>query len=250
METLTQPETVVATLQGPHGMLGFRLFKNDSCFQIAHEIFAGRTYPHVPFVQDVKTVVDIGANIGAASFFFATICPDATVYALEPGSRPYSLLKENVAGLPNVRVFPFGLSSSAQKASLYAGRHDCVESSICPTGRTTSDCEPVELRAAAQFVGEQGLESIDILKLDTEGCEVPVLQSLKKYLPAIKILYVEYHSERDRRLIDAMLTESHTLWRAQVALVYRGEFCYLRRDLIPGADETHTCEILLPLEER
>ena len=66
-----------ATLQGPHGAIPFWLFKNDVCFQIANDIFAGITYPIVPFVEGVKTIVDIGANVGAASIYFATAYPDA-----------------------------------------------------------------------------------------------------------------------------------------------------------------------------
>jgi hypothetical protein len=57
---------------------------------------------------------------------------------------------------------------------------------------------------------------------------------------------VEYHSDRDRRLIDELMAETHILWRAHAPLAYRGEFCYLNRRLIPS--ETYTSEILLPLD--
>jgi len=64
----------------------------------------------------------------------------------------------------------------------------------------------------------------------------------------MKLIYLEYHSDRDRRLIDALLADTHVLWRGHCGLVHRGEFCYLRRDLLPPESETHTCEILLPLD--
>ena len=68
----------------------------------------------------------------------------------------------------------------------------------------------------------------------------------KSYLPEVKVLYVEYHSERDRRMIDEMLAETHVLWRGQVKFAYRGEFCYLKRELVPGrkGDFTTCCEKL------
>jgi FkbM family methyltransferase len=246
--TLSHPEIAEATLQGPNGKLGFRLFNNEVCFKIAHDIFAGTTYTHVHFVEDVQTILDIGANIGAAAFFFATLYPKATLYALEPATQPFALLERNVASLPNVRTFPFGLYSTSKTVSLFGGRNDSVESSVFPTARTTSECEEVRLQSASQFLEEQGITKVDILKIDTEGCEVSILRSLEKYLPEVKVLYVEYHSDRDRRLIDAMLAETHVLWRGQVSLVHRGEFCYLKRELLPPESETHTCEILLPLE--
>ena len=78
------------------------------------------------------------------------------------------------------------------------------------------------------------------MKIDTEGCEVPILRSLEKFLPEVKVLYVEYHSERDRRLIDGILAETHVLWRGHVNLAYRGEFCYLNAHWCPTKPETHT----------
>ena len=87
---------------------------------------------------------------------------------------------------------------------------------------------------------------MDILKLDTEGCEVPILRSLQKHLSDMKLIYADYHSDRERRLIDGLLAETHVLWRGHVPLAYRGEFCYLNRKLIP--DETYSSEILLPLD--
>jgi FkbM family methyltransferase len=247
-ELLNLPDVAQATLQGPHGTLPFYLFKTDACFQVANDIFAGVTYPIVPLVSGVKTVVDIGANVGAACVYLAMAYPDAQVYALEPGSSPLSLLRQNVASLRNVKVFPFGLHSSEKTVTLFHGKKDSVESSLSASLRTGSDCEQIRLLGASQFLSEHGIQTIDVLKIDTEGCEVPILRSLRDCLPRVKVLYVEYHSERDRRLIDGILAETHVLWRGHVNLAYRGEFCYLQRELVPGETETHTCEILMNLE--
>ncbi len=248
METALAPEIVDGVFKHPAGELTFRLFNNEVCIRISQEILAGRTYPEVSFLRGIHTILDVGANIGAASMWFGTTYPHSTIYALEPGNQQFSLLQQNVKTLPNVRLFPFGLFSGNKIAPLYSGRNDSVESSVVPTGRTSSDCETIQLRSAAEFLSEEGIEQIDILKLDTEGCEVPILRSLTKYISAIKLVYVEYHSERDRRLIDQIFADTHVLWRAHTALAYRGEFCYLRRDLLPPAKAIHSCEILLPLE--
>jgi FkbM family methyltransferase len=246
--TQLQPETVEGVFKHPGGELHFRLFNNPVCIRISEEILDGKTYPEVPFVKGVKTIVDVGANIGAACVWLAATYSAATVYAFEPGSRAFALLQENTATLANVRTFPFGLFSSEKTVSLYPGRNDSVESSVLPTGRTGEEGESIQLRSAPATLADQGIGEIDILKLDTEGCEVPILRSLVDYLPSAKLIYVEYHSERDRRLIDEIMSKTHVLWRAQVPLVFRGEFCYLRRDLLPPEKETHTCEILLPLD--
>lgn len=247
-QTLYRREVAQATIEGPLGPLPFRLFKTDVCFQVANDIFAGITYPTIPFVSGVKTIVDIGANIGAASFYFAMAYPDAQVFAFEPGSAPLSLLQQNLEPLRNVAVFPFGLYSREQTLSLFQGKTDSVESSLCPSPRTGSESEEIRLACAPDILAEQGIRQIDVLKIDTEGCEVPILRALNRYLPEVKVLYVEYHSERDRRMIDETLAETHVLWRGHITFAYRGEFCYLKRELVPGEGETHTCEILMDWE--
>jgi FkbM family methyltransferase len=247
-EETNRPDVAEASLQGPDGMIPFQLFKTDVCFQVANDIFAGITYPNVPFVSGVKTILDIGANVGAASVYLSISYPDARVYALEPGSDALSLLRNNVALLRNVTVFPFGLYSRDTTLSLFHGKNDSVESSVHASTRTEHESEQVQLVDASRFLFEQGIEQVDVMKIDTEGCEVPILESLSKWLPHVKVLYLEYHSERDRRMIDEILAETHILWRGQIKFAYRGEFCYLRRDLVPDESEIHTCEILLNLE--
>jgi FkbM family methyltransferase len=247
-QLLNRPEVAQAELQGPHGKVPFHLFKTSACFQVANDIFAGVTYPHVPFVSDVKTVVDVGANVGAASVYFAIAYPEACVYAFEPDSSPFSLLQRNVETLPEITVFPFGLYSSEKTLTLFHGKSDSVESSVCPSVRTGDESESIRLADAFRFLSERGVTQIDVLKIDTEGCEVPILRSLKPYLSQVKVLYLEYHSERDRRMIDELLAETHVLWRGHINFAYRGEFCYLKRDLVPDENETHTCEILLDLK--
>lgn len=247
-ETTHPREVAQATLQGPRGALPFNLFKTDVSFQVANSIFAGTTYPTITFVTSVKTVVDIGANVGAASVYFAIAYPDARVYAFEPGSAAFSLLQGNVEPFRNVTAFPFGLFSREQTVPLFQGKNDSVESSLYSSLRTSSEGEQIRLVCAPDFFAEHGMAQIDVLKVDTEGCEVPILRSLHLYLPEVKVLYVEYHSERDRRMIDEILAPTHVLWRGHVSFAYRGEFCYLKRELVPGESETHTCEILADQE--
>lgn len=247
-DEINRPDVAEAMLQGPHGTLAFRLFKTDVCFQIANDIFAGTTYPNVPFVSGVKTILDIGANVGAASVYLGMSYPEARVYAFEPGSDALSLLRGNVEQLGNVSVFPFGLFDHDKTLPLFHGKNDSVESSLCASTRTVAEAERIRLRCASQFLSEHGIASVDILKIDTEGCEVPILRSLSAYLPEVKVLYVEYHSERDRRMIDEMLAETHVLWSGHVTFAYRGEFCYLKRELVPDEDQIHTCEIFLDLD--
>ena len=56
-----------------------------------------------------------------------------------------------------------------------------------------------EVRAALK---ELGLEPIDVLRVATGGEEVEVLTSLQEQLEDIKVIYMEFTSEQDRKQID------------------------------------------------
>ena len=71
-----------------------------------------------------------------------------------------------------------------------------------------------------------------MLKVDTEGCEVPIFASLLERLGGVKVIYLEYHSEADRRELDAMLSPTHQLFFGRL-VGDSGELLYLAHHLVP-----------------
>jgi FkbM family methyltransferase len=197
-------------------------------------ILEGRTYPFLPFVDDVRIVFDVGANCGAASVHFARHHPAATVHAFEPGREARSYLERNVAALPNVRVHPFGLYSIDRQARLYAGDDDPGKASVIRRDVNLDENEPVELRAGGAWAAGQAIDCVDILKVDVEGCEVEVLEGLADLLPRVKVLFVEYDSRHARRALGRLLDATHELYVANMFLD-QGECTYLRAD-VAGLD--------------
>jgi FkbM family methyltransferase len=193
-------------------------------------ILEGETYPYLPFVEDVQVVFDVGANCGAASVHFGRHYPDAVVHAFEPGREARSYLERNVAGLPSVVVHPIGLHSVDRTALLYKGDGDLGMASVIRRTVNLDESEPVELRAAGGWAAEQGIDRIDVLKVDVEGCEIEVLTSLAALLPTVKVLFVEYDSRHARRALDRLLDETHELYGGRM-LLDQGECIYLRGDV-------------------
>ena len=204
---------------------------------VSTEILEGRTYPHLPFVEDVRVVWDAGANVGATTVFLARHYPDAAVHAFEPAQEPLAILERNAAPSPNIQVHRFGLSDQDQTVPLYHGEGDSGFGSVQPRPETTDESELVELRAAGPWAGANGVDRIDVLKLDVEGCELDVLTSLEPLLPTVKVLYVEYESRQARRGIDSLLAGTHELWLSTLMALDQGEGIYVRNDLVdvPGS---------------
>jgi len=197
---------------------------------VCNAILAGKTYPRLPFVDDVAVVFDVGANCGAATVYFARHYPGAEVHAFEPGSEPRAFLERNAAAYGNAHVHAIGLHSVDKVVPLYKGKGDSILGSVVPRDVNLDESELVELRAAAGWAAEQGITRIDVLKLDVELCEVDVLESLVDLLPTVKVLYVEYGSRQIRRDIERILDATHELYEG-VMYLDQGECIFIRKDL-------------------
>ena len=90
--------------------------------------------------------------------------------------------------------------------------------------------ERVPLRAAGAVAVELGDDPIDVLKVDVEGCEVQVLESLgPDRLASVKVLYVEYDHRDARRRIEELLAATHELCYSSMLLLDQGEVVYVHR---------------------
>lgn len=213
---------------------------------LCRDILTGKTYPIVPFTKDVKVIVDIGANLGAASVYFSLYYPEAKIYALEPQKFPFELLTRNTSFYPNTSIFNVGLFDSNRECPLYLSWADSSTASIGSSWLNTQKTETIKLRDAAEWMQEQRITSIDILKVDTEGCELHILSRLIPFIPKIQVIYVEYHNDSDRRALDDIIGDSHVLFAARADKAHVGELVYVRADLGIDTPELHKSLIKLP----
>lgn len=227
------PPVVELPLAGPLQGRSFRCFDTPLGRTVSREILAGEVYRWPAGLSPPATLVDVGANVGASTLYFASRFPDARIYAFEPAAACRPLFEANLAHLPRVRLEPYGLFDRDERRRLRAGRQDPVTASLGVSAFNLEAGELVELRHAGAALRALGLTRIDCLKLDTEGSEVPVLEALASFLPELAVLFVEYHSEADRRRIDLFMATSHLLVAGRIQGPHRGELTYARRDSYP-----------------
>ncbi|MFT5201541.1 MAG: FkbM family methyltransferase [Candidatus Aldehydirespiratoraceae bacterium] len=195
---------------------------------VSQSILKNETYPIMPFIDDVSVVFDAGGNCGAAAVHFARHYPDAVIHTFEPGSHQRSFLTKNAAAHPKIDIHPIALHSYDGELPLFQGNSDSGMSSLVASEWATESHESVPVRSAGGWVKEAGLDHIDVMKLDVEGCEVDVLESLCDILPTVRVLYVEYDSRQARRDIDRLLADTHELYAGKVFLD-QGEVVYLSK---------------------
>jgi FkbM family methyltransferase len=214
----------------------FYCFNNAVSPNVCGEVLSGAAYPIAGFVDGIKTIVDIGANVGAAAVYFSLVYKDAKIFAFEPGKAAFDILKMNADGRKAVRAFHFGLFNRDCVQKLHHGATDSVTASIVPNATTTDDAEEIELRDARTALTTLGISQIDILKIDTEGCERHILASLGDLALAAKVIYLEFHSEADRLEFDRLLLPTHGLAAAKMWTPHRGELCYVARKCYTDKD--------------
>jgi FkbM family methyltransferase len=228
-------------------VLFFECFDNGLSKHMSVEILQGRTYKSAKHIDDVRVVLDIGANIGASSVFFASACPNAKIFAFEPAKAPYDLLQRNAKLCSRISTYNFGMFSADREVPLYKGTIDCATGSVGESAETGTDSETVILRSIRDWLNENAIAAIDILKVDTEGCELPILNSVSDLLSAIKIIHLEYHSESDRKEIDRILGESHILAAGKILHMRRGELTYIAKSTFTDPRELNRYEIKVDL---
>jgi len=219
------------------------IYYPDSLFMrnMLLHIFKGKDYPIFSLPDYFpKVIFDIGANIGATTLYFNSYFPNSQIYCYEPSQKNYRYLKENTKNFENIKSYPYGLYDESCKLPLYFGKGQSAQDSIVKSNETSEDNEIITLVRVSEELIRQCITKISILKIDTEGCEVPILQDLfKKEDLEVDITYIEYHSEDDRLKIDKIVSNRMMLYHARTDCLHRGSLVYFSKKLIslfPGLE--------------
>jgi FkbM family methyltransferase len=152
---------------------------------------------YVPPALNPKVILDIGSNIGASILYFHQQFPDAKIFGFEPHPDTFRVLEKNIAHLPGVTVFNYGLGATNQRLAV---RADQVNFGAFSTRGEFKDrgypAETVEceLRRLDDVLRELGVSQVDLIKIDCEGAEADVFSTLPgEILNRCKWIVGEFH---------------------------------------------------------
>lgn len=130
------------------------------------------------------TFVDVGANIGYYTILAADqVGVEGQVFAFEPDTDNFALLDKNINhnALTNIQAVNAGLAQHDSEARLFLSESNFGDHQIYDDG-SGRDSQPIQLLNGSQYL-QPRLDTIDVLKIDTQGAEVQVLGGL---LPLLK----------------------------------------------------------------
>lgn len=137
-------------------------------------------------ISKVKTVIDVGANVGFFSMLIRDIFPSSKIYSFEPTPLTYSCLKQNLVGDRKVHTYNLGVSDRPGIAKMNFDSQLSAVSQISSAGNID-----VKLTTLDKFIRDNQIDMVDILKIDTEGHELNVLKGAKKTLSKTRYLHIE-----------------------------------------------------------
>lgn len=163
------------------------------------------------YLPENAVILDIGANIGSHTVYWALERNAKKIYSFEPLDATYEILERNVElnKLQNcVETYNVGLYSTECKAKV-------AQYNIINIGNTSFTPEKNGKFVLKTLDSFDFKDKIDLIKIDVEGAEVEVLQggikTLRKYKPVLVIESFNRKVEVDKFLSDLDYVQVDTI---------------------------------------
>jgi len=192
------------------------------------EVLFGHAYalPRSATLKPTR-IIDVGANVGAAAIFFRHNYPNVPIVCYEPAAENLKFLRANAKQVQPIEIVQCGLADRDGSTRLYHGKLHQLQNSIYPNRETDlSVYEEIQLLDAREELSSRIIPGT-LLKMDTEGCELEILRSITSRLNDLAIIFLEFHSESQRREIDRILEATHTLFSGKITDPHRGTLGYI-----------------------
>ena len=147
----------------------------------------------------LRTIFDIGANVGQTAVSFARAFPMAGVRSFEPFSATFVLLRQNTARFPNVSCEQLALGSEVGSVSVPL-QISSVNNSLraCQGSPGGGAEETIEVDTLDGYCSAHGVEEIDYLKIDTEGHDLEVLKGARELMASHRVGFVQVEAAMTR----------------------------------------------------
>ena len=162
------------------------------------EVFGNRAYSPPGFeIGETDIVIDVGGNIGSFAVFAGRRARSGRVISLEPAGDSFDLLSRNVSTnrLPHVTPLRAAVAAKSGPVTLYRSEIGTGHHSLDPLQAGPGSKEEVDGVTLAELLDRFGIARCDFLKLDCEGAEFEIWNSISSTSAArIRRVAMEYHT--------------------------------------------------------
>lgn len=151
--------------------------------------------------RNVITIFDVGANVGQTTKKYRKLFPKATIYGFEPYHHIFHEYAKDFSADKRIKPFNIALSNNNGKSLFYINDNHYTNS-LMPINKNngkdtlsniTIDKIDVTTETIDSFCFRNGIDQIDILKIDVQGGELLVLEGAKDKLKngEVTLIYTE-----------------------------------------------------------
>lgn len=171
---------------------------------VMREIFKVRDYKSAEerIVKTSYPIIDVGAHAGFFSIYCRLLNPKVKIFALEPEEENVLAWQKNIKlnKIKGVKMVGIALAAESGQRNLRIlsdnQNHRLLAQNISVEGFQTKKVEAVSF---ADFCTKNKIKKISVLKMDIEGGEYEVFDSMTdEDFSMIETVILEYHNKKDR----------------------------------------------------
>jgi FkbM family methyltransferase len=146
---------------------------------------------------EINHFFDIGASIGRWSSRVSQDFPNAKFVLFEPliehAAAYRAKMESTLARHPDFQLYKVALGAECKKARMFLYPENLVGSTALPLRHTPADarCVEVDMLTIDYVIEEFQIPVPQVIKMDTQGCELSILQGATKTLPKVDVLLLE-----------------------------------------------------------
>lgn len=148
---------------------------------------------------NIKTIIDVGANVGQFKKEIREKLPNAFIYSFEPLAECFNKLKELEKKDTKFKAFNLALGNKNERTQINKSSYS-LSSSLLPMSdihklafpySKDSMPESVEVKRMDDFFFDKKLDNNILIKVDTQGYESQVIEGGKETFSGAKVLIIE-----------------------------------------------------------
>lgn len=133
-------------------------------------------------------LLDLGANVGLFGLYALQRWPGSALVSFEPDPENYALLERTAASHPRWRIHESAVSNDTEQIRFASGQYAEGRAAVAELSAITVPCADV-----FTFTGSQ---RFDLVKMDIEGGEWPILTDARLAQLPVRVLVMEWHEHR------------------------------------------------------
>jgi FkbM family methyltransferase len=159
---------------------------------VFRHVFIYATYAvRTPVCDDVRWIIDAGANVGYSALFLAGRYPKARILAIEPDAANFQQLLSNTRRCDRIKARHAALWHEKAPLAIADPKANTQAFHVRPDPRGA-----VEAVTIPGIMESENIRQIDILKMDIEGAEKGIFQNdCQPWLGRTRTLLVELHDQ-------------------------------------------------------